>query len=110
MTEQFRVPSTTGLQPDQHFIGITKPHAPVQVCTIARLVKAMLKGAGIEISQHIPREVHQLQQQGQEELRCKKFCLKLTGHRLVLFISIISDHSHFRLFHQLFLQSFKFTC
>ena len=43
--------SSTGLQPNQLFIGITKPHAPVQACsTIARWVKTVLKDAGINTS------------------------------------------------------------
>ena len=41
---------STGLQPDQLFIGITKPHAPVQACTIAHWVKTVLKDAGINTS------------------------------------------------------------
>ena len=50
VTKQFRVQSSTGVQPDQLLIGITKPHAPVQACTIARWVKTVLKDAGIDTS------------------------------------------------------------
>ena len=48
--KQFRVQSSTGLQPDQLFIGITKPHTFVQACTIALWVKTVLKDAGINTS------------------------------------------------------------
>ena len=50
MTKQFRVQSSTGLQPDQLFIGIMKPHTSVQACNIARWVKTVLKDAGINTS------------------------------------------------------------
>ena len=52
--------------------------------------------------QHILQKVCQLQQPHLAELHCKKSYLKLTGHHLELFISIVSDHSHFQLFHRLF--------
>lgn len=47
VTKQFRAQSSTGLQPNQPFIGITKPQAPKQACTIGRWVKTVLKDAGI---------------------------------------------------------------
>ena len=47
VTKKFRAYTPTGPQPNQLFIGISKPHAPVQACTIARWVKTVLKEAGI---------------------------------------------------------------
>ena len=47
VTKQFRVQTSTGVQPDQLLIGITKP----QACTIARWVKlCLIKDAGIDTS------------------------------------------------------------
>ena len=101
--------SSTGLQPDQLFIGITKPYAPVQACTIARWVKTVLKDAGINTSvftAHSTRSAStSAAMSGGASLQ--KSYPKLTGHHLVLFISTISDHSHFQLFHRLFLRKLQ---
>ena len=51
MTQQFRCTDEQGLhQPSQLFLGISKPHAPVKACSIARWVKATLSSAGIDTS------------------------------------------------------------
>ena len=42
VTKKFRVHSPMELQPSELFIGISKPHVPVQACTIARSVKTRL--------------------------------------------------------------------
>ena len=50
VTKKFRVQTSTGLQPDQLLIGVSKPHAPVQPLTISRWVKTVLKDADIDTS------------------------------------------------------------
>ena len=99
VTKKFRVYASTGPQPDQLFIGISKPHAPVQACTIARWVKT-----GQTFFRHTQHEERRLQQQFLVEHPFKRCCLKLTGHHVALFTSIISDHSHFLVFLQLYLR------
>ena len=107
VTKKFRAYTPTGPQPNQLFIGISKPHAPVQACTIAQWVKTVLKEAGINTGyafQRIRHKERRLQQQCLEEHPFKKCYLKLTGHHIALFTSIITDHSHFLAFLQLCLR------
>ena len=102
VTKQFRVKSSNGLQPDQLLIGITKPHAPVQACTVAHWVKTAWR-CGYQ-HDHVHSTFHKKCinfSRCQGELHCKRSCLKQTGHHLVPFKSIISDHSHSQPFHQL---------
>ena len=46
-TKEARRKVSSGLEPSQLFLGITKPYKPVQSCTIARWVKTTLGRAGI---------------------------------------------------------------
>ena len=48
-TQRHRAKDEQGLtQPSQLFLGISKPHAPVKACGIARWVKSTLSNAGID--------------------------------------------------------------
>ena len=48
-TNQFRSVDSRGLLvPSQLFLGISKPHAPIKACSIARWVKNSLSSAGID--------------------------------------------------------------
>jgi site-specific recombinase XerD len=48
ITSPFRTQSNNEWSPSQLFIGISKPHQPVQSCTIARWIKSTIQEAGID--------------------------------------------------------------
>ena len=53
-TNQFRSVDSKGLLvPSQLFLGISKPHAPIKACSIARWVKNSLSSAGIDTTRFL---------------------------------------------------------